>query len=851
MKDAGEFQKHQDEQLEKKKNEIVQEDNKLKTWREKLNQIRIEKGNLQGNQKSKEDRFKLVNNEIISHLKIIFTHMQDWSSNAYKLQSLLCENNGRAAFILLEKDIKLFKEHREKVLSKYEELDKEIKQSVSWKEKEVNTLETQLEMQNQNLIHYQNKLEQMKKGEKESKNNSDKLEKIENDLEIIDQQLNSYGISTNLNSQDSGESHITPKKIRSANSEIKTLSEKKNKIRQDIEQIESDIQSKQPILETIKNLDHFENRSNEVNSFIEDTKSKITKRLKNQSKLKFKKNKADLSMTINDLLESSKNSLKKLQIEKDMKNKQIINSENNLKVLEKRLDELKSRQNEMYENVKTIVNNDLGLEIDTNAKISDQIDEQLINDKYTEFIEKRSNIKSSIESTMNFLYSHWEENKSWFLCQKKIKKADLKVIKESIDEFLKDNLAQTQNENINEEIDFKIQALGTLKYIVNDVIETLETEINQIGKEIEKLSQPVAQSELEQILKDITEEESKIELFNDMKSQMQYCILRESELACITDKIQKEKAKLKESGNEGYTQSEYKTLWTKLSKLKVSYKQYESDYEKRRQERDDMQEKIANLQFEANSLREARLKIIQTNASLVESIKIMNSMEKDIKIMKEDITKRQNSLSTLKQQIEKQNDTKHKAMKDIQKQKIEVDEKWGKMNESYIESARLLKTIKNDKIDEDEIQELRERVKDALKREKEAVYNIDQLEKSLESIKKSITEISAGDKRVAMLKTGKELLSEIVKIKENLREKCKFEDEIKESNQHKRQLTNTLNELKGHYNQKSGYKLGLKNQERQYMFDLKNKKYQDIVKSIADREIKYSLCKIMAQEISE
>ena len=246
----------------------------------------------------------------------------------------------------------------------------------------------------------------MKKGEKESKNNSGKLEKIENDLKIIDQQLNSYGISTNLNSQDSGESHITPKKIRSANSEIKTLSEKKNKIRQDIEQIESDIQSKQPILETIKNLDHFENRSNEVNSFIEDTKSKITKRLKNQSKLKFKKNKADLSMTINDLLESSKNSLKKLQIEKDMKNKQIINSENNLKVLEKRLDELKSRQNEMYENVKTIVNNDLGLEIDTNAKISDQIDEQLINDKYTEFIEKRSNIKSSIESTMNFLYSH-------------------------------------------------------------------------------------------------------------------------------------------------------------------------------------------------------------------------------------------------------------------------------------------------------------------------------------------------------------------------------------------------------------------------------------------------------------
>ena len=148
-------------------------------------------------------------------------------------------------------------------------------------------------MQNQNLIHYQNKLEQMKKGEKESKNNSGKLEKIENDLKIIDQQLNSYGINTNLNSQDSGESHITPKKIRSANSEIKTLSEKKNKIRQDIEQIESDIQSKQPILETIKNLDHFENRSNEVNSFIEDTKSKITKRLKNQSKLKFKKNKAD------------------------------------------------------------------------------------------------------------------------------------------------------------------------------------------------------------------------------------------------------------------------------------------------------------------------------------------------------------------------------------------------------------------------------------------------------------------------------------------------------------------------------------------------------------------------------
>lgn len=143
------------------------------------------------------------------------------------------------------------------------------------------------------------------------------------------------------------------------------------------------------------------------------------------------------------------------------------------------------------------------------------------------------------------------------------------------------------------------------------------------------------------------------------------------------------------------------------------------------------------------------------------------------------------------------------------------------------------------------------KINDILKQEKAVSSEIEKLEKSIEEIKKSIIDISAGDKRVDNLRKGKILLEEITNIKQSLKDKCKFEEEIKDVRERKMILTDQFDKLKDTYNQTGGYNTRLKDDLKNTKYELGNSRYKDITKHLADLEVRCALAKLMTQEVSE
>lgn len=102
-----------------------------------------------------------------------------------------------------------------------------------------------------------------------------------------------------------------------------------------------------------------------------------------------------------------------------------------------------------------------------------------------------------------------------------------------------------------------------------------------------------------------------------------------------------------------------------------------------------------------------------------------------------------------------------------------------------------------------------------------------------------------------MLRRGKKLLEEITEHKDSIRKKCQYEDELKDIRSRKQKVNEQLGKLKDTFNQTSGYNVRLDDDLKQTKFELKNSRYKDITKKLADVEIKYTLAKLMAQEVSE
>jgi hypothetical protein len=350
---------------------------------------------------------------------------------------------------------------------------------------------------------------------------------------------------------------------------------------------------------------------------------------------------------------------------------------------------------------------------------------------------------------------------------------------------------------------------------------------------------------------EIENELAKLDKLNDMRTEISGLRHYEREINNQDIIGQDFTEKLKDSGNDGYTYSQYKELQKSLSGLKQEQKDIENTYEEQRKARDEIQEEITTLQFEANGLCEKRLKITQTNASLVESVKVMKSMESDISTMRVDITTREQSLLNIQNELAELTLNKKNTMTELNQRKSIVDKSWAIIQEPYLECGHLLKSIQTDKINEDEIKIVEVHITDISKQEFDTIKQITKLEGQLEDIKKAILEISGGDRRVDLLRKGKQIFEEIKKIKESLKKKCKHEDEIKEVKHRKINLTTDLEKLKDVYNQTCGYNIRLADDLRSTQLELSNTRYKDITRKLADIEIKHSLAKLMAQEVAE
>jgi regulator of replication initiation timing len=115
LNDADEFQQQQDEQVKKKDLEKNVVFTQLNSTREQLNKIIAEKGSLQGNLKSKLERFTMVNSVLIKQLSKIFSEMQDDFEDAYRMQSLFSSKNGQGAYAIVNSVVEKFKTKRTQV----------------------------------------------------------------------------------------------------------------------------------------------------------------------------------------------------------------------------------------------------------------------------------------------------------------------------------------------------------------------------------------------------------------------------------------------------------------------------------------------------------------------------------------------------------------------------------------------------------------------------------------------------------------------------------------------------------------------------------------------------------------
>lgn len=388
LNDTDEFQRQQDELLTKKESEKQKAVSDLRATREKLNKTITEKGNYQGMLKSKQERFNYSNNELMKSLEKIFNEMQESFSDPYRIKSLISSKNGQGAFVLVKTVVEEFKVQRDKILAQYGQKNSEFNTDIDDEEKQAKILETQLDMQRQSLTNLESRLKIMKDDEINSKENTQELDKIQKDLTDIYQKLNNFGVKMQTE-QDNDTSYSTPKKIRNANNDLKDLSAKKNSIRDKIEDLEVEIASKQDILKTLDKLDEAKIRKEECTKKLADTTEQIKTQLKDISKLKFKKNKSNLLITTNEIIANVKENINKLADEKEQLTKKMLNSENNTKVLEKHLGDLKLRKKTLQAKISEMAGEELDIQVEANSQIVDQFSDEFVNEKYNEFVQQK------------------------------------------------------------------------------------------------------------------------------------------------------------------------------------------------------------------------------------------------------------------------------------------------------------------------------------------------------------------------------------------------------------------------------------------------------------------------------
>ena len=851
LSNTDDSQRKQDEIIQKKEIEKKAVMESLIALKDSLNIIRIEKGNMQGNMKSKQDRFNHSNNELIQNLTKIFNAIGDEIEDTYNLINQIKSKNGLAAFSLIENVIENFKIKRYIVIEKYDKISKEFNDDLDSKEKELNIFKAQLELQVQNLKVYENKLQRLKSEEVSNESSKTQIEQIQRELEMINYELKIHGIDTK-SWEDSNGNYSTPKKIRKATDELEQLCKNKNSIRKNYDEVEAEIESKKPILKILEKIEELSNRKSENVKIIESKTLAIKDYLERVSGVKH--NTFNLDRSLSEVIDSTNKHIDKLGKEKESLAQKILSSASIIEQMNISLEDLVIKRENLCSKAKELAITQLEIELDEDKDLTECFPESLINQKFEDLCKERSWLKSevqSLESWFEIVYNSWCESKNWFVWSKKLKKQEFDSIKTHLDEFVKNYSDDEEKTGDASEVDSKLKALIKIEFIINELITLTDKEIITIKEQIEELSQPILPAVLDQKESEITEEKEKLNKYIQMKYELSSLVNIEWEISKIDSQIQDLEETRRRSGDEGYTHEEERELIEKVSKLKKEYIRLEDEYEDKRIERENIQKIITDLQFKANELKEQRLKITQNWASLVETVNIINSTEAEIVSLKREICERQDCIEIAQKEIDELKNNKEDKMKEIIAQKAEVDEKWDSIAEHYIDCGRIKKTIINDKIDTDEIYSLQTQINDVIKKEQSYVTEIEATEQKIEQIKKTLTDLLNGDKRVELFRRGKKLKSDIVEVKEKIKKFRQYDEQIKDVKETKSRLNLTYTELKDRYNRACGYKVRLLDDCKVTEMEIRNPKYKDITRNLMDKEVRHTLAKLVAQEVSE
>ncbi|CAI2364961.1 unnamed protein product [Moneuplotes crassus] len=850
LNETDDFKKKQDEMLEKKNKELQKAEGDMKRLRENQSKMIGEKGTLQGSLNHKKERLAKINKALMKNLEIIFKELQERFSDPYRVKSLLTGSNGKGAFLLISKEVNGFTDERKQILREYEEQAKGLENQVQVLEKHLAEIRIKIDLKNQDLVKLKDKHNVMKEDEALGNENTAELKIIDTRLDEIRKELEETGADV-ASMQYSEENFSTPKKIRSTVKNMETLSEQKRAVLTDMEEMEKELEEKQGIVKLLGKIKDTEDRKLELEKTYTENIEKVASKLKSFSKVIMKRNKNNNMAAVEEIIKDTKTKIACLHQEKNELVRKQIHSENDAKTLKDHLKYLEEKKEHLSEEVTKLASSTLDIEVDTYSDLIEAKNDETLSCVYDRLIKKKASSNSTrFDDFSKYLTDYCHEEKKCYLCKKEMKKSKAKTIPKLLKEYQEKSSESSDEEN-EDLIDDKILLCGKIKYIMNELIVDIETDIEKTKAKIGDMSQPTTEEDILFKEKEISEVEEKLESLSQIKAEIQQNESFKLDLRRNDAALEGFQTQLKENGYEGYIEDDYKTLQSELSKKKGEFKQLENEYDSQRQERDRVQKLVTNLQFEAHNLKEKKLKITQIKASLVESMNTMRALEKDIQNLESDIGSKINEEKDLAEQIENLQNSNETSISPIQGKKNKADIIWNSIEKPFFDCSRLIEAIDNEAIDEDEIEKVHEMINKLEKDLKSESVDLVEKEKLIEVIKKDILQIPSSNKKIELLRKGRELLTEIERIKESLANKCKYEEEINQSKEKKRQVLKSLDELKTRYNMTAGSNQQLEKNIKSTKLQLHSRTYDNITKRITQLEIRHSLTKLMTQEISE
>ena len=466
-------------------------------------------------------------------------------------------------------------------------------------------------------------------------------------------------------------------KIKKLNKEIEIL---KSKAKNDNENNSKIIKDYINEIEELKNIEKQESLKNEQIIINLNEKLEITEKEKEQ----YQKNSNEFQLKINQLNNEIINITKQLELNIKEKENIITESQSKIKEFQKQNEALKIQYNKLIEEDKKIMNNN-------NLKLNEQIIE--MKNKITNLTEENNLIKSQMSECINISSDKYKLLNDNISKSKNKLESLMNVYKYHI-EYLKENFINTiQNfkiliNTLNKK-DFQEEMIeqfnGTILTILKSIdlmnqiserealITNYKSEIKSLKATIKNYKEKINQFQIEQEKKEtilLTSHDLKNENINTITS---ITSVRNNENILLYDKLI---LKLKEiennvelnqinnnllSDNNNF-KSQINLLNDMNETLKQRITEIENEYKNlkiQNTNNSDLNQKEAkNLKNEIKTLMDELYRIKETWVSAdkkKEYINTIDSLEKNNKILKDDINKKKEYISQLKETIEKNN----------------------------------------------------------------------------------------------------------------------------------------------------------------------------------------------------